>query len=112
MRIVYFLIVFAVISCKPEGKNPLETVLSSENEKIKRVMNNLEKHEVQILYTEVHRNIDNSIGFEDYSFQVEDSIYFYPASSVKLPVAILALEKMNEQKGCIVTGLLDVCNQS
>jgi len=98
MRIVFFLIVFAVISCRPESKNPLETVLTSENNKIKKVMNNLQNHEVQILFTEVHRNIDNSIEFEDYSFQVDDSTYFYPASSVKFPVAILALEKIHEQK--------------
>lgn len=98
MRIVFLMIFFAIISCHPKSENPLEIALSSKNEKIRTVMDNLEKHEVQILYTEVHRNIDNSIRFVDYSFQVDDSTYFYPASSVKFPVAILALEKMNEQK--------------
>lgn len=36
--------------------------------------------------------------FKDYSFQVDDSTYFYPASSVKFPIAVLALEKMNKNE--------------
>ena len=40
--------------------------------------------------------------FTDHYFNVNDSSYFYPASTVKLPVAILALQKLNELK---ITGL-------
>ncbi|HEX6847350.1 MAG TPA: serine hydrolase, partial [Chitinophagaceae bacterium] len=36
--------------------------------------------------------------FTDHYFNVSDSSYFYPASTVKLPVAILALQKLNELK--------------
>jgi hypothetical protein len=98
MRLGIFVLIILFFSCSnPTIKNPLETALSSQNEKIKKVMNDLEKYEVQILYTEITRNIDNSINFIDYSFQVDDSTYFYPASTVKLPIAVLALEKMNEQ---------------
>jgi len=98
MRTLLFLLIVSIVSCgTPVNKDPLETVLSSNNVKIKRVMDSFEKHEVQILYTEVTRNIDNSINFVDYNFQVDDSIYFYPASSVKFPVALLALEKMYEE---------------
>jgi len=98
MRVAFLLLLMLAVGCTKIDKNPLKTVLSSENDKIKIVMNNLQKHEVQILYTEVHRNIDNSIGFEDHSFQVDDSLYCYPASTVKLPVALLALEKLNEEE--------------
>ena len=98
MRALITLLLFIVLSCNTIEKTPLEAVLSSENEKIKMVMDNLEKYEVQILYTEVSSGIDNSINFKDYSFQVDDSTYFYPASTVKFPIAALALEKINEQK--------------
>ncbi len=98
MRVFVLLFLFIVVSCTTVEKTPLETALSSENEKIKGVMDNLEKYEVQILYTEIYNGIDNSINFRDYSFQVDDSAYFYPASTVKFPIAALALEKMNKQK--------------
>jgi len=98
MKIVSFLILLAFIGCTTAEKNPLEKVLTSENQKIKTVLDSLEKYEVQILYTEVTRNIDNSLNFIDYSFQVDDSTYFYPASSVKFPIAVLALEKLNAQQ--------------
>ncbi len=98
MRMLTLLLLMMTISCNTVEKTPLEIALSSDNEKIKTVMNSLEKYEVQILYTEIHRGIDNSISFKDFSFQVDDSTYFYPASSVKFPVAVLALEKMNEEK--------------
>ena len=97
MRVVLFLVILVFANCNTIEKNPLEQALDSNNKKIKRVMDNIEEHEVQILYTEVTRNVDNSINFIDYSFQVNDSAYFYPASTVKFPIALLALEKMNTQ---------------
>lgn len=86
---------FIFLSCSKE--NPLEKALASHKPKIKRVFDQLKKHEVQILYTEI-LNKNDSIIFKEYAFQVNDSNYFYPASSVKFPIAILALEKINQQK--------------
>jgi hypothetical protein len=34
--------------------------------------------------------------FTDYDFQVDNDHYFYPASTVKFPVAVLALERLNQ----------------
>ncbi|WP_238528667.1 serine hydrolase [Kordia algicida OT-1] len=50
-------------------------------------MKNLEAYEVQIMVTDANG--------DEFKFQVDDSNYFYPASSVKLPVALLALETAN-----------------
>ncbi|WP_445737421.1 serine hydrolase [Mariniflexile sp.] len=85
---------FLIMGCSSTSNRPLELALSSKNKKIKTVIDNLAQHEVQILFTEIDRN-GNSVTFKDYSFQVNDSNYFYPASTVKLPIAILALEKLN-----------------
>ena len=98
MRIIFVLMVFLIFSCNTENKNPLEVVLSSKNDKIKNVINNLADHEIQILYSEIIRDATGKVSFNDYSFQVDDSTYFYPASTVKFPIAALALEKLNEQK--------------
>jgi len=53
---------------------------------------------IQIIYTSIDRDKKNKIKFTDHYFQVDSSHYFYPASTVKLPVAILALQKLNELK--------------
>ncbi|MEO8569258.1 MAG: serine hydrolase, partial [Ginsengibacter sp.] len=51
---------------------------------------------VQIIYTEINRDENNNPAFTDYFFNVDSSQYFYPASTVKLPTALLALQKLRE----------------
>lgn len=91
-----FMCITLLVSCTNEtySSEPLKTVLSSENEKIKRVMDSLKNHELQVIFTQIDRK-QNEITFTDYQFQVNDSAYFYPASTVKFPTAVLALEKLN-----------------
>ena len=86
-----------VISCEKENKatNPLDHALASENIKIKRVIDSFDQYEVQIKLTQINRDND-SIIFKDYDFQVDDNNYFYPASTVKCPIAVLVLEKLNQ----------------
>ena len=55
-------------------------------------------NKVQIIYTQIDRKKNGKALFTDHYFNVNDSSYFYPASTVKLPVAILALQKLNELK--------------
>jgi len=93
--IIYISIMcFSIMSCKQ--KNPLEKVLDSDAEQIKQVMQNIDAHEVQILYSQIDRNENGKTTFTDYEFNVSDSTYFYPASSVKFPIALLALERLKE----------------
>ena len=56
------------------------------------------ENKVQIIYTQIDRRKNGKARFTDHYFNVSDSSYFYPASTVKLPVAILALQKLNELK--------------
>ncbi|WP_282049707.1 serine hydrolase [Maribacter aquivivus] len=92
-----FICCVLLFSCSQEKQNLnfLEVALSSDDPKIKRVMDSVENYQVQIKYTQIERRND-SVIFTDYDFQVNDSIYFYPASTVKFPVAVLALEKLNQ----------------
>jgi hypothetical protein len=87
-------ILFLASCTENSSEPPLEYVLSSKNKALQKVMGQVEKHELQILYTEILRNGD-SVDFEEHSFQVNDSFYFYPASTVKLPAAIFALQKLD-----------------
>lgn len=64
---------------------------------LKKVLRDTSKYQVQILYTQIDRNEHGNPLFTDYSFNLNDNHYFYPASTVKLPIALLALEWLEEQ---------------
>jgi beta-lactamase class A len=99
--VLYFVLGFLLFSCKEKVKitgNPIEIALKSENTAIKRVIDSLDKYEVQIKYTQINRTKDGII-FTEYDFQNNPNQYFYPASSVKFLVAVLTLEKLNSMKG-------------
>jgi len=55
-----------------------------------------DKFRLQVVYTRIDRRRNNQPIFTDYHFNVSPRQYFYPASTVKLPVALLALQKLNE----------------
>ena len=57
-----------------------------------------EKYKIQIIYTQIDRKANNKPVFTDYFFNVDPSAYFYPASTVKMPVALFALEAINKLK--------------
>src|SRR5690606_30748247 len=49
----------------------------------------------QIIYTEINRDKNNKPSFKNYYFNHDPDLYFNPASTVKLPLAFMALEKLN-----------------
>lgn len=55
---------------------------------------------IQIVYTQIDRGKKEKakVKFTDHTFNLDPGNYFYPASTVKLPVAILALQRLNELK--------------
>ncbi|MBK8518090.1 MAG: serine hydrolase [Saprospiraceae bacterium] len=61
---------------------------------LKSIADNPE-HEVQIIFTRVNKKEKT---FTSFSHNVMPDKYFYPASTVKMPIAILALQKLNEIK--------------
>ncbi|WP_246074150.1 serine hydrolase [Flavobacterium daemonense] len=72
----------------------MDKVLASDNEKIKEVVKNSKQYELQIIYTQIIRN-KGTVAFKDYTYHLDASNYYYPASTIKLPIAILAVEKLN-----------------
>jgi hypothetical protein len=51
---------------------------------------------IQIIYTQVDRDKNNTPSFHTYTYGLDPKKYFYCASLVKLPCSALALEKLNE----------------
>jgi hypothetical protein len=50
---------------------------------------------LQIIYTQINRDKKNNPSFTNFYFNVDPQLYFNPASTVKLPLAFLSLEKLN-----------------
>lgn len=92
----FFTIGFLIFSCTPKQPIPFEDGLEPYPI-LQRVLDSVDKYQVQILFTRIDRNEHMNPMFETYSFNLDDERYFYPASTVKLPVAILALEWLEEQ---------------
>lgn len=92
---VFFLLICFLFSCSIENTRPFENIPDKYGV-LKMVIENPEKFQVQIKYTQIDRDMNNVPSFKDFDFNLNDSIYFYPASTVKLPVAILALEWLRE----------------
>ena len=74
----------------------LKNLIESHRELLSHILNHPTHNEVQILYTQVDRDENNVPHFKSYSYRLNANHYFYPASTVKLPTAIFALEKLNE----------------
>jgi len=74
----------------------LKNLLESHPELFDHILHHSTHNEVQILYTQIDRDENNVPHFKSYSYRLNANHYFYPASTVKLPAAIFALEKLNE----------------
>lgn len=91
--------VFSIFGACTATDNPIEQALRADEPALRVVMRNLPEHQVQVLFTEIERDADGSVTFREHSFGLDDNRYFYPASTAKLPVALLALEKLQELEG-------------
>ena len=60
------------------------------------ILTKQETYGVQIIYTQIDRDKNNNPELTDHYYNVNPKKYFYPASTVKLPVALLSLQKLNE----------------
>ena len=78
-----------------DGGTLLEALLRS-NPICAPVLATAAKHEVQILYTQIDRDAANRPHFTRHKYRVNPQDYFYPASTIKLAGALLALEKLNQ----------------
>lgn len=74
----------------------LEDLLRQRPEWFASVMDQVEHYEVQVLYTQIDRDAQNRPRFTSHWYGVDPETYFYPASTVKLAGAALALEKLNQ----------------
>jgi hypothetical protein len=98
---VYLSIAFLVSCTQVYGQSKtdrlLQEILSGiQDSTTKSALNNLEKHRIQIIYTQINRDKKGKPSFTNYHLNVDPDLYFNPASMVKMPLAFLSLEKLHE----------------
>ena len=95
-KIIKYSLIFTLIFIENSYAQSIRSILkNSESELINYVYKNKEKFEVQIILTELKKR-KNGFTIHKKKFNVDKKNYFYPASSIKLPIALLTIEKINE----------------
>ena len=82
---------------QPRTDKFLENILSRNPDTVlQKVLSHPLQYRVQIIYTQINRDKNNRPRFHNYYFHHDPQLYFNPASTVKMPLAFLALEKLNK----------------
>jgi hypothetical protein len=99
-RIIFGLLIASVSSiAQPRTSKLLKDVLSAETDSLfQSVIQHPEIYRYQIIYTQINRDKNNIPSFTNYYFNYDSLQYFNPASTVKMPLAFLSLEKLNTLK--------------
>ena len=91
---VFIISLIMLIGCSFKS-DPIKSALK-EDKFLRKILKDKDNYEIQILFTEVSKNSVGQTEFSDFQFQLNDEKYFYPASTIKLPITVLALSKINE----------------
>ncbi|MEY3056811.1 MAG: hypothetical protein RLZZ614_1356 [Bacteroidota bacterium] len=92
------LLLFALSARAQSDANLLEKLMQQKPAQFGKILANPNDYRLQILYTQINRDKNNVPHFKEYSYRLNPKEYFYPASTVKMPLAFLALEKINNLK--------------
>ena len=76
----------------------LENILAAHPQYFDKILRQRDSFKLQIIYTQINRKANNQPEFTSYYYHVDSGNYFYPASTVKMPVALLALQRLRELK--------------
>lgn len=76
----------------------LDSLLARNPQYFSEVLKNRAAWNVQVMYTKIDRRVSGEPVLEHHRFNVNRNKYFYPASTVKLPIVLLALQKLNALK--------------
>lgn len=109
-------LIMVLVSCRPsrlphykvepDGEVKAETntmpfleQLLREDSVLRPLLNRKDEYNIQVIYTRIDRTQANEPKFTDFYFNLNPAHYFYPASTVKMPAAFMALEKLATLKG-------------
>ncbi len=100
MKLIQTLLVclFAITGQAQTAQYPDSALLDSllhTNPALAQVLNHPATYQFQLIYTQINRDAQNVPHFTQHTYHLNPHQYFNPASLVKLPVALLSLEKLH-----------------
>ncbi|GEO09589.1 hypothetical protein SAE01_20850 [Segetibacter aerophilus] len=85
------------IAAQPKSDALLQSIFQqNKNDIFNQVITNPTKYRCQVIYTQIDRDKNNAPHFKNYYFNYDPLLYFNPASTVKMPLAFLSLEKLKK----------------
>ncbi len=98
-RFFLFASVCLWVACTPvvkEDEQLVESLMKTNRAFFQKYLDHRNEWEVQVIYTQIDRDSTNQPTFRSFYFNFDSGRYFYPASTVKLPQVVLALQKLNQ----------------
>jgi hypothetical protein len=97
LPILFFLLFTAVLSAQTKTSAFLKELLEEKaSPQLRALLQQPDTFRYQLIYTRIDRNRKNKPLFTNYYYNVNKDDYFNPASTVKMPLAFMALEKINQ----------------
>ena len=90
MKYKFFLVILASIVFGCSSPTKINSILETGSDSFQKILND-PKYEVQVIYSEIDEN-----QIRHYYYNVDPNKFFYPASTVKMPIAFAAAKKLNE----------------
>lgn len=81
---------------EPQDTSFIENLFKQYPQYFNPVLEQKDRLRIQVIYTKIDRDRNNIPHYTHHTYNLNKQQYFYPASTVKMPVAFLALEKLNK----------------
>jgi hypothetical protein len=93
------ILMIAISAQAQQHESTMGKILANiQHEQVKKIIANPNLYRCQIIYTQIDRTAKGAPRFTHHRFNADSNLYFNPASMVKMPLAFLSLEKLNEMK--------------
>jgi hypothetical protein len=94
-RLIVFFITVSAATAQITDSPLINEILKNFKPEFPNIFSAPDKYKLQIIYTQVNRDRNNVPELETYTYRLKPREYFYPASTIKFPIAVLAMEKLN-----------------
>ena len=101
-RLAFLVLTVSFLTCTEiQGQTKTDSLLKEilnniQDSTTKSALSNLDQHRIQIIYTQINRDKKGKPSFTNYHLNFDPDLYFNPASMIKMPLAFLSLEILQE----------------
>lgn len=98
VQVTCLLTLLSIMACHsdPAKDSLIYQLLDEQPGKFRKIIEHPDQYGLQIIYTQIDRDSLQNPHFSSHYYHVDNNRYFYPASTVKFPIALMAMEKLRE----------------